>query len=220
MSYNYKDIYRILIPGITLYFLLMFVFQNPFNNFIKVLGVDKSNYNVFYVFFIPIIGFVLGFVNNFLSAFVEKVVSYRIYRRPSLRLLRNRNKFVKLSKDVLSKVFSNASIKESIDKIDNKSAYRIFSLANQSITGRPEMVETNYNYMVLARNMRLPMAFTFSELFITLVSSGKSVCNIIFLAIISAFFLLFIPWCIWQWYSMQHTKYIFVEYAKVNHVKS
>ena len=44
--------------------------------------------------------------------------------------------------------------------------------------------------------------------------------NIILLAIISAFFLLFIPWCIWQWYSMQHTKYIFVEYAKVNHVKS
>lgn len=230
MSYHYKDIYRILIPGIILYLVLQCMFPCVIKAIKSTLGFDSNNFNVFYVFFIPIAGFLLGFVNNFLSALIENKISYKkCYRRPSLRLLRNNNKFIRINSEILKQLYSKLldkeikfetkadrqSISEFLKGLDNNKAYRYFTKANQSIKDRSIMIESNFNYMIFARNIRIPMFFLFIEtLLYVIMNSNISALLATLLLILSTVFMLILPWCMWQWYSLQHTKHIFAEYVK------
>lgn len=194
MAYHYKDIYRILIPGVLLYFIL----QNQEYCFRYMIDSLRRDSNVDYVFVIPIVGFVLGFANNFISALLEKMY-YHYLPRPSLWLLKGKGP-VMLNNRLRSKLLE--SYKET--KITNDIAYKIYSMACQALSERSELIETNYNYMVFSRNLFIPM--------LLLLIAICGALNWIELIIALSFFLMF-PF-IWQWYSLQHTKYIFVEYGK------
>lgn len=231
MSYHYKDIYRILIPGIIMYFVLEGMFPCAMKEMKSTIGFDSNNFNVFYVFFIPIVGFLLGFVNNFLSALIEKKVSYgKLYRRPSFRLLNNNNKFIQPINSTIFKILcsklldkemkyeakdGDQSVSEIQSNLTNEKAYSYFSKANQNIKDRTGIIEANFNYMVFARNIRLPMLLLFIEVFIRVVNESEmSVLLGLIIIVAASLVLLVLPWCMWQWYSLQHTKYIFIEYAK------
>lgn len=147
MAYHYKDIYRILIPGVVIYFILQSR-ESCFRYMIDDLCRDS---NVVYVFVIPIVGFILGFANNFISALLEKMYYYYL-PRPSLWLLKGKGP-VMLNNRLRSKLLE--SYKET--KITNDIAYKIYSMASQTLNERPEPIETNYNYMVFSRNLFIPM---------------------------------------------------------------
>lgn len=194
MTYHYKDIYRILIPGVLLYFIL----QNREYCFRYMIESLSRNSNVVYMFVIPIVGFILGFANNFISSLLEKLY-YHYASRPSFWLLKSKGP-ITLNNELLSKLLDMYKG----TKITNDIAYKIYSVASQALSERSELIETNYNYMIFSRNIFIPM------LLLLIAICGSLDCIELMIAFL---FFLTVPF-IWQWYSLQHTKYIFVEYGK------
>lgn len=211
MSYHYKDIYRILIPGIVLFFMLQFALKDNATLMDSLIPKDTTNKGVFYVFFIPIAGFLLGYANNFFSALIEKLI-YCVLPRPSRTLLRGTGWLIRLGEntiDTLKGEFPNSAISKTLS---SKDAYKIFSVANQHLKDRNDMIETNYNYMIFARNMFLP-SIGLMIIACTLVNSFCA-CQYLWIGyILSIVAFIIFPFCVWQWYSFQHTKYILASYA-------
>lgn len=216
MSYHYKDIYRILIPGIVLFFVLQYLIKDNSSLIESLIPEDTTNKAVFYVFFIPIAGFLLGFVNNFLSALCEKVV-YLIIPRPSRILLRDSEQkhLICLSPNTIKSLKSKVDNLKINKEMSTEDAYNVFSVANQHLKERNEIIETNYNYMIFARNMFLPSIGIIYMIWL-LVDCSSCPCQYRWIIYILSFvIILLFQLLAWQWYSYQHTKYILVDYANL-----
>lgn len=207
MTYKFSDILRMIIPG--LYFItlclgicvdLRIIQIDEATPFFKLLTSTFANV---VVMLLPFLGYIVGYVINICSSFMERFVYRRnILRRPS-QIVLGFNEDYRLKN--VSKVLSHYNISE----VNEQTSHKAFLLAKEEIA-QSDRINTHFEQSTFARNI------AGAQLVYTLVAFIAMFCGGLYslISFIVSTVLSFI--CIYNWrrQSCVYAKYVFSELEK------
>lgn len=207
MTYKISDILRMIIPG--LYFItlclgvsvdLEIIRIDEATPFFKLLTSTFANV---IVILLPFLGYIVGYIINICSSYIERVVYRRkIMKRPS-QIVLEFNEDYRLN-DV-AKLLEHYQISE----VNNQTAHKAFLLAKEEIS-QSDRINTHFEQSVFARNIA-GTQFLFTVIALVAMFLGGFFSFIGF--IISLLLLLL---CLYNWrrQSCVYAKYVFSELEK------
>lgn len=204
MSYRFSDVLRMIIPG--LYFITLclgisidieIIKVNELSPFFKLLTSTFANV---IVILLPFLGYILGYIINICSSFVERFV-YRknILKRPSQIVL-------EFNEDYRLKEVPKILCHYDINEVNEQTAHKALLLAKEEIT-LTERINSLYEQSVFARNI------AFAQLLFTIVALIAIFLGGLFSLISFVISLLLCLICFYNWrrQSCVYVKYILSE---------
>lgn len=207
MTYKFSDILRMIIPG--LYFItlclgisvdLEIIRIDEATPFVKLLTSTFANV---IVILLPFLGYIVGYIINICSSYMERVVYRRkIMKRPSQIVLR-------FNEDYRLKNVSKILAHYGINEVNEQTAHKAFLLAKEEIS-QSDRINTHFEQSTFARNIAgVQLLFTliaFASMFF-----GELYSLICF--VISAVLCVI---CLYNWrrQSCVYAKYVFSELEK------
>ncbi len=207
MTYKFSDILRMIIPG--LYFITLCL---GISVDLEIIRIDKttplfklftSTFANVIVILLPFLGYIVGYIINICSSYMERVVYRRkIMKRPS-QIVLGFNEDYRL-KDV-SKILAHYGINE----VNEQTAHKAFLLAKEEIT-QSDRINTHFEQSTFARNIAgVQLLFTliaFASMFFGGLYSLISFVISVVLCVI----------CLYNWrrQSCVYAKYVFSELEK------
>lgn len=170
MEYKFQDILKNIIPGfyITFGIVLLCWFSGGITNDNSINLVKDIPGEVF-VFFIPLIFYIIGYLNDILSSCFEFYLYELGCRRPSELLLNNKKKRYRLSK--LDEIKSKLEIASENNIISREESYKAFQKANAMKDMNKDNVSEFYVSYIFARN------FMVANLLLSIGSSIVAIFN-------------------------------------------
>lgn len=207
MIYKISDILRMIIPGV--YFItlcigigidLAIVEINELGLFFKLLTSTFANV---IVILLPFLGYMVGYIINICSSFMERFVYRRnILKRPS-QIVLEFNEDYRL-KDV-AKLLEHYQISE----VNNQTAHKAFLLAKEEIS-QSDRINAYLEQSIFARNIAgAQLVFTLVALIAIFFGGLYSLIS--FIISLLLFLLFFYNWCR---QSCVYAKYVFSELEK------
>lgn len=207
MTYKFSDILRIIIPG--LYFItlslgisvdLEIIRIDEATPFFKLLTSTFANV---IVILLPFLGYIVGYIINICSSYIERVVYRRkIMKRPS-QIVLGFNEDYRL-KDV-SKILAHYGINE----VNEQTAHKAFLLAKEEIS-LSDRINTHFEQSVFARNIA-GTQFLFTVIALVAMFLGGIFSFIGFIYSLLLFLIFFYNW---RRLSCVYVKYVFSELEK------
>ena len=207
MTYKFSDILRMIIPG--LYFMtlcfgicvdLKIIRIDEATPFLKLLTSTFANV---IVILLPFLGYIVGYIINICSSFIERFVYRRnLLKRPSQKVL-GFNEDYRL-KDV-AKILKHYNISE----INEQTAHKAFLLAKEEIP-LSERINTHFEQSAFARNIAgAQLMFTLITFVSMFFGELYSLINFIISFLLSLI-------CLYNWrrQSCVYAKYVFSELEK------
>lgn len=207
MTYKFSDILRMIIPG--LYFItlslgisvdLEIIRIDEATPFFKLLTSTFANV---IVILLPFLGYIVGYIINICSSYIERVVYRRkIMKRPS-RIVLGFNEDYRL-KDV-SKILAYYGINE----VNEQTAHKAFLLAKEEIS-QSDRINTHFEQSTFARNI------AGVQLLFTLIAFASMFFGGLYSLISFVISLLLSLVCLYNWrrQSCVYAKYVFSELVK------
>lgn len=207
MTYKISDILRMIIPG--LYFItlclglsvdLEIIRMDEATPFFKLLTSTFANV---IVILLPFLGYIVGYIINICSSYIERVVYRRkIMKRPS-QIVLGFNEDYRL-KDV-SKVLAHYGINE----VNEQTAHKAFLLAKEEIS-QSDRINTHFEQSTFARNI------AGVQLLFTLIAFASMFFGGLYSLISFVISLLLSLVCLYNWrrQSCVFAKYVFSELEK------
>lgn len=207
MTYKISDILRMIIPG--LYFItlclgvsvdLEIIRIDEATPFFKLLTSTFANV---IVILLPFLGYIVGYIINICSSYIERVVYRRkIMKRPS-QIVLEFNEDYRLN-DVV-KLLEHYQISE----VNNQTAHKAFLLAKEEIS-QSDRINTHFEQSVFARNIA-GTQFLFTVIALVAMFLGGFFSFIGFIISLLLFLL-----CLYNWrrQSCVYAKYVFSELEK------
>lgn len=207
MTYKISDILRMIIPG--LYFItlclgvsvdLEIIRIDEATPFFKLLTSTFANV---IVILLPFLGYIVGYIINICSSYIERVVYRRkIMKRPS-QIVLEFNEDYRLN-DV-AKLLEHYQISE----VNNQTAHKAFLLAKEEIS-QSDRINTHFEQSVFARNIA-GTQFLFTVIALVAMFLGGFFSFIGFIISLLLFLL-----CLYNWrrQSCVYAKYVFSELEK------
>lgn len=176
MEYKFQDILKNIIPGfyITVGVLLLCLFSGILEiNTFKVLESIPGEVTIFVV---PLLFYVMGYLNDTLSSQYEYFLYSKILKRPSELLLKNTKSRYKIND--LDNIKQKLEIKGDITR---DKAYQAFQKANsQKNHARIDVLEFYVSYIFARNLMTANIIVTLCSLVFCIVSLDKSILWLIF----------------------------------------
>lgn len=207
MTYKFTDILRMIIPG--LYFItlslgisvdLEIIRIDEATPFFKLLTSTFANV---IVILLPFLGYIVGYIINICSSYIERVVYRRnIMKRPS-QIVLGFNEDYRL-KDV-SKILAHYGINE----VNEQTAHKAFLLAKKEIS-QSDRINTHFEQSTFARNI------AGVQLLFTLIAFASMFFGGLYSLISFVISLLLSLVCLYNWrrQSCVYAKYVFSELVK------
>lgn len=207
MTYKFTDILRMIIPG--LYFItlslgisvdLEIIRIDEATPFFKLLTSTFANV---IVILLPFLGYIVGYIINICSSYIERVVYRRnIMKRPS-QIVLGFNEDYRL-KDV-SKILAHYGINE----VNEQTAHKAFLLAKEEIS-QSDKINTHFEQSTFARNI------AGVQLLFTLIAFASMFFGGLYSLISFVISLLLSLVCLYNWrrQSCVYAKYVFSELVK------
>lgn len=207
MTYKFSDILRMIIPG--LYFItlclgisvdLETIRIDVATPFFKLLTSTFANV---IVILLPFLGYIVGYIINICSSYIERVVYRRkIMKRPSQIVLRFNDDY--RLKDV-SKILAHYGINE----VNEQTAHKAFLLAKEEIS-QSDRINTHFEQSTFARNIAgVQLLYTLIA-FVSMFFGGLySLISFMVSAVLCVI-------CLYNWrrQSCVYAKYVFSELEK------
>ena len=207
MTYKFSDILRMIIPG--LYFItlclgisvdLEIIRIDEATPFFKLLTSTFANV---IVILLPFLGYIVGYIINICSSYMERVVYRRkIMKRPS-QIVLGFNEDYRL-KDV-SKILAHYGINE----VNEQTAHKAFLLAKEEIS-QSDRINTHFEQSTFARNIAgVQLLFTLIALASMFFGGLYSLISFVISAVLCVI-------CLYNWrrQSCVYAKYVFSELEK------
>lgn len=207
MTYKFSDILRMIIPG--LYFItlclgisvdLEIIRINEATPLFKLLTSTFANV---IVILLPFLGYIVGYIINICSSYIERVVYRRkIMKRPS-QIVLGFNEDYRL-KDV-SKILAHYGINE----VNEQTAHKAFLLAKEKIS-QSDRINAHFEQSTFARNI------AGVQLLFTLIAFASMFFGGLYSLISFVISLLLSLVCLYNWrrQSCVYAKYVFSELKK------
>ena len=207
MTYKFTDILRMIIPG--LYFItlslgisvdLEIIRIDEATPFFKLLTSTFANV---IVILLPFLGYIVGYIINICSSYIERVVYRRnIMKRPSQIVLGFNEDY--RQKDV-SKILAHYGINE----VNEQTAHKAFLLAKEEIS-QSDKINTHFEQSTFARNI------AGVQLLFTLIAFASMFFGGLYSLISFVISLLLSLVCLYNWrrQSCVYAKYVFSELVK------
>lgn len=207
MTYKFSDILRMIIPG--LYFITLCL---GISVDLEIIRIDKttplfklftSTFANVIVILLPFLGYIVGYIINICSSYMERVVYRRkIMKRPS-QIVLGFNEDYRL-KDV-SKILAHYGINE----VNEQTAHKAFLLAKEEIT-QSDRINTHFEQSTFARNIAgVQLLYTLIA-FVSMFFGGLySLISFVISAVLCVI-------CLYNWrrQSCVYAKYVFSELEK------
>lgn len=207
MTYKFSDILRMIIPG--LYFITLCL---GISVDIEITRIDAatpffklltSTFANVIVILLPFLGYIVGYIINICSSYIERVVYRRkIMKRPS-QIVLGFNEDYRL-KDV-SKILAHYGINE----VNEQTAHKAFLLAKEEIS-QSDRINTHFEQSTFARNIA-GTQFLFTVIALVAMFLGGFFSFIGFICSLLLFLLFFYNW---RRQSCVYVKYVFSELEK------
>ncbi len=207
MTYKFSDILRMIIPG--LYFITLSL---GISVDIEIIRIDKatpffklltSTFANVIVILLPFLGYIVGYIINICSSYIERVVYRRkIMKRPS-QIVLGFNEDYRL-KDV-SKILAHYVINE----VNEQTAHKAFLLAKEEIS-QSDRINTHFEQSTFVRNI------AGVQLLFTLIAFASMFFGGLYSLISFVISLLLSLVCLYNWrrQSCVYAKYVFSELEK------
>ena len=207
MTYKFSDILRMIIPG--LYFITLCLGTSVDLEIIRIDEVTPffklltSTFANVIVILLPFLGYIVGYIINICSSYIERVVYRRkIMKRPS-QIVLGFNEDYRL-KDV-SKILAHYVINE----VNEQTAHKAFLLAKEEIS-QSDRINTHFEQSAFARNIAgLQLLFTLIALASMFFGGLYSLISFVISAVLCVI-------CLYNWrrQSCVYAKYVFSELEK------
>lgn len=207
MTYKFSDILRMIIPG--LYFITLCL---GISVDLEIIRIDKvtplfklftSTFANVIVILLPFLGYIVGYIINICSSYMERVVYRRkIMKRPS-QIVLGFNEDYRL-KDV-SKILAHYGINE----VNEQTAHKAFLLAKEEIT-QSDRINTHFEQSTFARNIAgVQLLFTLIALASMFFGGLYSLISFVISVVLCVI-------CLYNWrrQSCVYAKYVFSELEK------
>lgn len=207
MIYKISDILRMIIPG--LYFItlclgigidLAIVEINELGLFFKLLTSTFANV---IVILLPFLGYIVGYIINICSSFMERFVYRRnILKRPSQIVL-------EFNEDYRLKDVAKLLERYQISEVNNQTAHKAFLLAKEEIS-QSDRINTHLEQSTFARNIAgVQLVFTLVALIAIFFGGLYSLISFIISLLLCLI-------CLYNWrrQSCVYAKYVFSELEK------
>lgn len=207
MTYKFSDILRMIIPG--LYFITLCL---GISVDLEIIRIDEatplfklftSTFANVIVILLPFLGYIVGYIINICSSYMERVVYRRkIMKRPS-QIVLGFNEDYRL-KDV-SKILAHYGINE----VNEQTAHKAFLLAKEEIT-QSDRINTHFEQSTFARNIAgVQLLFTLIAFASMLFGGLYSLISFVISAVLCVI-------CLYNWrrQSCVYAKYVFSELEK------
>ena len=207
MTYKFSDILRMIIPG--LYFITLCL---GISVDLEIIRIDEatplfklftSTFANVIVILLPFLGYIVGYIINICSSYMERVVYRRkIMKRPS-QIVLGFNEDYRL-KDV-SKILAHYGINE----VNEQTAHKAFLLAKEEIT-QSDRINTHFEQSTFARNIAgVQLLFTLIAFASMLFGGLYSLISFVISAVLCVI-------CLYNWrrQSCVYAKYAFSELEK------
>ena len=207
MTYKISDILRMIIPG--LYFITLCLGVSVDLEIIRIYEATPffklltSTFANVIVILLPFLGYIVGYIINICSSYIERVVYRRkIMKRPS-QIVLEFNEDYRLN-DV-AKLLEHYQISE----VNNQTAHKAFLLAKEEIS-QSDRINTHFEQSVFARNIA-GTQFLFTVIALVAMFLGGFFSFIGFIISLLLFLL-----CLYNWrrQSCVYAKYVFSELEK------
>ena len=207
MTYKFTDILRMIIPG--LYFItlslgisvdLEIIRIDEATPFFKLLTSTFANV---IVILLPFLGYIVGYIINICSSYIERVVYRRnIMKRPSQIVLG-------FNEDYRLKDVSNILAHYGINEVNEQTAHKAFLLAKEEIS-QSDRINTHFEQSTFARNI------AGVQLLFTLIAFASMFFGGLYSLISFVISLLLSLVCLYNWrrQSCVYAKYVFSELVK------
>ena len=207
MTYKFSDILRMIIPG--LYFITLCLGTSVDLEIIRIDEVTPffklltSTFANVIVILLPFLGYIVGYIINICSSYIERVVYRRkIMKRPS-QIVLGFNEDYRL-KDV-SKILAHYGINE----VNEQTAHKAFLLAKEEIS-QSDRINTHFEQSTFARNIAgVQLLYTLIA-FVSMFFGGLySLISFVISAVLCVI-------CLYNWrrQSCVYAKYVFSELEK------
>ena len=207
MTYKFSDILRMIIPG--LYFITLSL---GISVDLEIIRIDEatplfklftSTFANVIVILLPFLGYIVGYIINICSSYMERVVYRRkIMKRPS-QIVLGFNEDYRL-KDV-SKILAHYGINE----VNEQTAHKAFLLAKEEIS-QSDRINTHFEQSTFARNIAgVQLLYTLIA-FVSMFFAGLySLISFVISAVLCVI-------CLYNWrrQSCVYAKYVFSELEK------
>lgn len=207
MTYKFSDILRMIIPG--LYFITLCLGTSVD---LEIIQIDKatpffklltSTFANVIVILLPFLGYIVGYIINICSSYIERVVYRRkIMKRPS-QIVLGFNEDYRL-KDV-SKILAHYGINE----VNEQTAHKAFLLAKEEIS-QSDRINIHFEQSTFARNIA-GTQFLFTVIALVAMFLGGIFSFIGFIYSLLLFLIFFYNW---RRQSCVYAKYVFSELEK------
>ena len=207
MTYKFSDILRMIIPG--LYFITLCLGTSVDLEIIRIDEVTPffklltSTFANVIVILLPFLGYIVGYIINICSSYIERVVYRRkIMKRPS-QIVLGFNEDYRL-KDV-SKILAHYGINE----VNEQTAHKAFLLAKAEIS-QSDRINIHFEQSTFARNI------AGVQLLFTLIAFASMFFGGLYSLISFVISLLLSLVCLYNWrrQSCVYAKYVFSEPEK------
>lgn len=207
MTYKISDILRMIIPGVYFITLCLGVSVD-----LEIIRIDEatpffklltSTFANVIVILLPFLGYIVGYIINICSSYIERVVYRRkIMKRPS-QIVLEFNEDYRLN-DV-AKLLEHYQISE----VNNQTAHKAFLLAKEEIS-QSDRINTHFEQSVFSRNIA-GTQFLFTVIALVAMFLGGFFSFIGFIISLLLFLL-----CLYNWrrQSCVYAKYVFSELEK------
>lgn len=207
MTYKISDILRMIIPG--LYFITLSL---GISVDIEIIRIDEatpffklltSTFANVIVILLPFLGYIVGYIINICSSYIERVVYRRkIMKRPS-QIVLGFNEDYRL-KDV-SKILAHYGINE----VNEQTAHKAFLFAKEEIS-QSDRINTHFEQSVFARNI------AGVQLLFTLIALASMFFGGLYSLICFVISTVLCVICLYNWrrQSCVYAKYVFSELEK------
>ena len=207
MTYKFSDILRMIIPG--LYFITLCL---GISVDLEIIRIDEatplfklftSTFANVIVILLPFLGYIVGYIINICSSYMERVVYRRkIMKRPS-QIVLGFNEDYRL-KDV-SKILAHYGINE----VNEQTAHKAFLLAKEEIS-QSDRINTHFEQSTFARNIAgVQLLFTLIAFASMFFGGLYSLISFVISAVLCVI-------CLYNWrrQSCVYAKYVFSELEK------
>ena len=169
MEYKFQDILKNIIPGF--YIILGLIILFYIGGYIDLEFVNRVKFvpEEIALFFIPLVFYIVGYVNDILSSYFEYQLYQYFYQRPSELLLNAKKKRYTLL--YLSKI--NKKLDLSSKVISKEEAYQAFQRANILKDSNDNIIAEFYVSYIFARNLMTANVIIVFTALVFMISFGQ-----------------------------------------------
>ena len=169
MEYKFQDILKNIIPGF--YIILGLIILFYIGGYIDLEFVNRVKFvpEEIALFFIPLVFYIVGYVNDILSSYFEYQLYQYFYQRPSELLLNAKKKRYTLL--YLSKIKKKLDLSSKV--ISKEEAYQAFQRANILKDSNDNIIAEFYVSYIFARNLMTANVIIVFTALVFMISFGQ-----------------------------------------------